>query len=246
MQPILVFRHIECEGPGFFGTVLDRLALPYRIIQVDNGEPVPRDCGGAAALVFMGGPMSVNDPLPWISAELALIRQAVDRNLPVLGHCLGGQLISRALGGEITRNPVTEIGWHDVTRVDDALTTDWRRCLPARFEAFHWHGETFSIPPGAQRILQSAFCPNQGFVINNALALQCHIEMTTAMVDTWADLYRHETATPSVSVQTRETMLTDLDERVAALQAVAEALYLRWLEPVLRGISASTAEIIRR
>lgn len=233
MPPILVFRHIECEGPGFFGKLLDRLALPYRIIEIDNGATVPRHCDDAAALVFMGGSMSVNDPLPWIADELALIRQAIDRNLPVLGHCLGGQLISRALGGTVTRNPVKEIGWHEVRRVDGPLDAHWRGALPARFEAFHWHGETFSIPPGGQRILQSALCPNQGFVINHTLALQCHIEMTTDMVTEWADRYRDELVTAAPGVQSADALLLQLDDRIAALQSIAEAVYLRWLAPVL-------------
>src|SRR3972149_1439134 len=117
MQPILVFRHAPHEGPGYLADYLDRRRLPYRLIRVDQGDPIPTSLDGISGLVFMGGPMSVNDPLPWIPPVLALIRKAVAADLPVLGHCLGGQLISKALGGAVTKNPIKEIGWLPVERV---------------------------------------------------------------------------------------------------------------------------------
>jgi len=96
MLPVLIFRHIAHEGPGYLGDFLREKKIPYEMICVDQGESVPDTADGTSALVFMGGPMSVNDPLPWIADELALIRQAIDRGIPVLGHCLGGQLLAQA------------------------------------------------------------------------------------------------------------------------------------------------------
>ena len=233
MRPVTIFRHIRCEGPGYLAEVLDRQAIPYRIIEVDNNEDIPDSIEDSAGLVFMGGPMSVNDPLPWIEQELALIRMAQDKGLPVLGHCLGGQLISRALGGTISANPVKEIGWHPVRKAETAAATDWLRDLPAQATLFHWHGETFSIPEGAELLLENDHCAHQAFAIGNTLALQCHVEMTAPMVSEWAELYKEELQQVTASVQSATQMTTRLPERIRAAQQVADRLYQRWLKAVL-------------
>ena len=174
----------------------------------------------------MGGPMSVNDDLPWIEPVCALIRSAVDRRLPVIGHCLGGQLMSKALGGVVGRNPVKEIGWGEVTATPAAAA--WLGDI-ARFEAFHWHGETFSLPAGAERILQSRHCANQGFVLGPHLGLQCHIEMTEAMIRLWNRQWSDESAVASDSVQTPEQMYERMAERIAAMRVAADRLYTHWI-----------------
>ena len=229
MKPIYIFRHIDCEGPGYLAEVLDARGLSYRIVAVDRGEAIPASPRDAAGLVFMGGPMSANDPLPWIADELRLIRAAADAAIPLLGHCLGGQLISKALGAEVGPNPVPEIGWHPVTVMESMAAEPWLRALPKTFEAFHWHGETFALPDAATLILRSEFCQNQAYVLGNTLALQCHVEVTAGMVREWAARYREELSSPSPSVQDAEAMQSDLEERVAALQQVAEAIYDVWL-----------------
>ena len=230
MEPLLVFRHVTCEGPGYLGEFLQARDIPYRIVAIDQNEPVPASLGEAPGLVFMGGPMSVNDPLPWVADELALIRSAADAGRPVLGHCLGGQLIAKALGGEVGPNGGREIGWHPVERVDSAPADRWLDDLPARFEVFHWHGETFTLPAGADQLLRSEACEHQGFALGNILALQCHVEMTADMVGEWAGLYADELDDASASVQSAEQMQSRLDERVAASRRAADVLYSRWVE----------------
>ena len=148
---------------------------------LDQGETVPRDARRFSGLVFMGGPMSVNDDLPWIIPALELVRDAVRKDVPVLGHCLGGQLMSKAFGGNVTANKVKEIGWGEVRVADNGVARAWLGDLPA-FESFHWHGETFSIPPGATRILEGEHCANQAFAIGKHLGMQCHVEMTPELV----------------------------------------------------------------
>ena len=233
MNPLYIFRHIECEGPGYLGEVLSRLEIPRRLIAIDRNETIPANIDHCSGLVFMGGPMSVNDPLPWIGKELELIRMAHAQGLPVLGHCLGGQLISKALGGQVTANPVKEIGWHDVRRSSGKTAERWLGDLPARMELFHWHGETFSLPAGAELILENDHCPHQAFADGNTLALQCHVEMTAPMVVEWATLYDDDLNSTSPAVQTAGAMTENLDERIDALQRVADQLYLRWLAPLL-------------
>ncbi len=229
MKPVRIFRHVAHEGPGYLATFLDRHAIPWELVKIDRGAPVATDLDQVSGLVFMGGPMSVNDDLPWIAPELALIREAVERDLPVLGHCLGGQLISKALGGRIESNGVKEIGWLDVSKVAGPAADDWLEGLPSRFELFHWHGERFTIPEGAERILESDHCPNQAFVIGNTLAMQCHVEMTTELVPLWADENAGEIATPGPTVQSKAQMTERLEARVEALQKIADRLYERWL-----------------
>ncbi|MGA7801383.1 MAG: type 1 glutamine amidotransferase [Gammaproteobacteria bacterium] len=233
MEPLWIFRHVDCEGPGYLAEVLDTHRIPWRLIAVDQGQPIPAAIDGCSGLVFMGGPMSVNDPLPWIEPELKLIRAAADAGKPVLGHCLGGQLISKALGGHVGPNPVREIGWHPVAHADTDAASDWLAGLPDRFEAFHWHGETFSLPPGAQRLLHNEHCAEQAFALDNILALQCHIEMTEELVREWVARYADELSAPSPSLQSPDQITADLPTRISALQQRADTVYRRWLQPVL-------------
>ncbi len=229
MKPLYIFRHIDCEGPGYLAEVLGRKGIPWQLVAIDESAAVPHSIDGCSGLVFMGGPMSVNDDLPWIGQELALIRAAQAAGLPVLGHCLGGQLISKALGGIITANPVREIGWHPVRKSDTGTAEKWLAGLPREMTLFHWHGETFSIPAGAEVILENDTCAHQAFAIGNTLALQCHVEMQAPMVAEWAALYKDEIGQPSATIESAGDMTRGLDERIRAAQAVADTLYARWL-----------------
>jgi GMP synthase-like glutamine amidotransferase len=236
MKPVAIFRHARSEGPGYFATYLDGKAIPWKLLALDEGRAVPRDVRRFSGLVFMGGPMSVNDDLPWIGPVLELVREAVRKDVPVLGHCLGGQLMSKALGGEVTKARVKEIGWGEVAVSDNAVAREWFGTL-AGFESFHWHGETFSIPPGGTRVLGNAHCANQAFALGRHLGLQCHVEMTEAMIRSW---YKSggdeiEEAKDSPGVQTPAKMEKNIGERVAALHKVADRIYDRWTAGLARG-----------
>ena len=229
MKPVAIFRHFPTEGPGYFSTFLDSHSIPWQLIRIDANETVPSSTNGFSGLVFMGGPMSVNDDLPWIAPALALIRQAVVSNIPVLGHCLGGQLMSKALGGVVTRSSVKEIGWGEVRIADNDTARAWFDETVA-FEAFHWHGETFTIPKGATLLLSSHCCENQVFALDGHLALQCHVEMTQEMVKTWCETGAAEIAANiAPSVQLPESIQTNLAERVSRLNNIARRLYERWI-----------------
>lgn len=235
MKPIAIFRHAPHEGPGHFATFCDAHDLPWQLIRIDAGDPVPAIPEAYSGLVFMGGPMSVNDDLPWIPPVLALIRAAAAANIPVLGHCLGGQLMARALGGSVGRNAIKEIGWGTVRVLNAPTAHDWFGSVE-RFESFHWHGETFAPPPGAVRILESDHCANQAFALGPHLALQCHVEMTDAMVRSWCDVGAEEIAAAAASpaVQSPARMLALNAANLPAMRAVAEQLYGHWVKG-LRG-----------
>jgi GMP synthase-like glutamine amidotransferase len=138
-------------------------------------------------LIVMGGPMSVNDEteLPWLRDEKQFIREAIRSGLPVLGVCLGSQLIASALGARVYRNAQKEIGWFPV----EAVPTDADVFhFPGGFQAFHWHGETFDLPPGAIRLARSAACANQAFQVGRrTLGLQFHLEVTPGAVRAFID-----------------------------------------------------------
>lgn len=176
--------------------------------------------------------MSVNDPLPWAGAECELIRHAHAAGIPVLGHCLGGQLVSKALGGMIKVNPVQEIGWFQVSGYENETARRWLDGLSVAFCAFHLHGETFTIPEGAAPLLHSQYCHHQAFAIDRTLALQCHIEVNANMVREWVQVYQDDLKQPSESVQSVAEILRDLDNRVSGMQDVADKLYSRWIEGV--------------
>jgi GMP synthase-like glutamine amidotransferase len=236
MKPVAIFRHAKNEGPGYFATFLDRHSIPWQLIAIDRGETVPQHADGYSGLCLMGGPMSVNDPLPWVAASCALIRDAVRQDIPVIGHCLGGQLISKALGGVITRSPTKEIGWGGVHAENNDSARrwlgDWLPRTGGQADVFHWHGETFSIPDSAQRIFSNDFCANQMFAQGPHLAMQCHVEMSVEMIAAWcaawADEVRGLSPLPP-TVQTPPQMLADAPARLAAMRSLADQLYAVWI-----------------
>jgi GMP synthase-like glutamine amidotransferase len=235
MKPIAIFRHTPTEGPGYFAEFLDERNILWQLIAIDAGDAVPQSAAAFSGLVFMGGPMSVNDDLPWIPKVDALIRDAVARDIPLLGHCLGGQLISKALGGAVSRNQVKEIGWGDVTVADNGIARGWFGEIQS-FPAFHWHGETFTLPQGATHLLSSTYCINQAYAIGKHLALQCHVEMTPEMIAKWCEVGADEilASKDSPAVQSSSEMQRQMADELPRMRNVAVQLYTRWISG-LRG-----------
>ena len=175
--------------------------------------------------------MSVNDDLPWIAPILGLIREAFDNDIPVLGHCLGGQLMSKALGAAVTKNAIKEIGWGKVTVSQNITAKQWFGDIDS-FNAFHWHGETFALPAGAIHILASPYCQNQAWSIGKHLAFQTHIEMTTEMVQKWCEEGAEELleSADSIAVQPANVMQETLLVHVFFLNKVANQVYTQWIQ----------------
>ncbi len=230
MNPILILRFSADDGPGYFASFLQRHGVPWTLIALDEGQALPASLDGFDGLVLMGGPMSANDPLPWIPPMLDLIRAAHERGLPMLGHCLGGQLMSKALGGGVSVNPVKEIGWQPVAAEDHATAREWLGAHAGKsFRVFQWHGDTFLLPPGAERILAGEACTQQAYVLGDSLGMQCHVEMTPDMVREWCADWDAERVAPSASVQSVEDIIDGIETDLAAMREVADHLYARWL-----------------
>lgn len=233
MRPVAIFRHSPTEGPGYFAIFLEAHRIPWILIPLDQGAPVPASADAYSGLCFMGGPMSVNDDLPWIDPVCALIRDAVGKDIPVLGHCLGGQLMSKALGGQVTRNPVKEIGWSQASASPDAIARAWLGEFAEQPQTiFQWHGETFSLPEGATRLLSNDYCSNQMFALGPHLGMQCHTEMLPEMIATWCEQWAEEASAVAhlPSVETAETMLGSIPARLPAMRKLADQLYGTWIK----------------
>jgi GMP synthase-like glutamine amidotransferase len=228
MRDVAVLRFSPTEGPAYFADWLDARGLSRTLVPIDQGAAVPAQPRAFSGICLMGGPMSVNDPLPWIEPVLGLLREAVAAGVPVIGHCLGGQLLARALGGEVTRAKTPEIGWIDVD-VASPAAGEWFGGR-GRFATFQWHYEAFSLPAGATRVLTNAHNVNQAYAVGDChVGLQCHVEMTDALVGSWLATGAGELpATSTAACQSATDIRRDLPARLAALHAVADDLYSRW------------------
>jgi GMP synthase-like glutamine amidotransferase len=182
---VLAFRHVPFEGAGRIASVLAQrdIQLDYADLYV-GGAPVP-DVAAYAGLIFLGGPMSANDELAYLRQEMDWIAQATAGDRPVLGICLGAQLMARSLGARVYRNPAKEIGWFDLHFTPDAAHDTLFTGLETSL-VFQWHGETFDLPPGAEWLASSIRCRHQAFRVGTRqYGLQFHLEVTPAMIADW-------------------------------------------------------------
>ena len=183
---VLVFRHVPFESADLIAPALTARGLRVDYADLFRDPNPPEDWRSAAGLVVMGGPMSANDDLPFIRRELAILEEALRSETPILGVCLGAQILARAAGARVYRNPVKEIGWARVGWTDAARQDPLFRGFDAPEMVFHWHGETFDLPRGAEWLAWSDACRNQAFRIGaNAYGLQCHFEVTPETIANW-------------------------------------------------------------
>jgi GMP synthase-like glutamine amidotransferase len=225
---VLAFRHVPFEDVGSIRPVLQSCDIGVECADLYlPGAATPRtaDFDG---LIFMGGPMSVNDDLPFLRWEMQAIREAVARRQPVLGICLGAQLIAKALGARVSANPQKEIGWFDVNFTEAARNDALFTALSSEL-LFHWHGETFDLPPGAALLASSERCRNQAFRVGETTwGLQFHIEVTPAMIADWC-----EQDANCGDVRELEAPI-DPNRNAKRLEALSDTVIGRWSK-VLRG-----------
>jgi GMP synthase-like glutamine amidotransferase len=187
MRPqILAFRLVPFEGLGRIGAVLAAhdFGVDYADLYAQDAPPVNPD--RYDALIFMGGPMSVNDDLAYLRCEEEFIRDAIRRDVPMLGICLGSQLIAHALGAAVRRCPLKEIGWFEIKLTAAALEDPLFDGFTESETVFHWHGETFDLPEGAVLLASSERCRNQAYRLGDRVyGLQFHPEVTPAMIADW-------------------------------------------------------------
>lgn len=230
MKPVLILQHLSGDGPAYLGTWLRRQGLPIDVRNTEAGQDFPAHMDGHAALAVLGGEMSANDPLPSLRRAELLILDAMARGRPVIGHCLGGQLMARALGARIQRSPQPEVGWHAIRLFDAPQTRDWFGDADSA-TVFQWHEEAFELPPGALSLAGNAACPHQAFAIGPHLAMQFHLEVDEEKLRRWSlldtEAYRAQQrvhATVHGGTAMRQAMALHL----AAQHALADRVYARW------------------
>src|SRR5213592_3133452 len=230
MKPVLVLQHLSHDGPAYLGTWLQARSLAFEVFNTEAGDTFPQRVGGYSALAVLGGAMSANDPLPPLRQAERLILEAVDADVPVLGHCLGGQLMARALGARVIDSPAPEIGWHRLqTRRSDEADA-WFGGIDEAM-VFQWHYDAFELPAGAQSLARSEACPHQAFAIGPHLAMQFHVELDMAKLQAWTGEVdaRFAAAALAPSVHTASAMLSDAAHRLDAQQRLADRIYSRWI-----------------
>ena len=183
---VLVIMHVESEGPGVFGELLQAAGAEVRIARLHLGDALPDPREFDAAL-SMGGPMNVYEEqrYPFLRDETRFLQAAFARDLPVLGICLGAQLIAKAAGGSVTKNHVDEVGWSTVTLTGEGLADPLFRGLPATLPVFQWHGDTFAIPSGGALLATGADCRNQALRFGRSYGLQFHLEADRGLLASW-------------------------------------------------------------
>jgi GMP synthase (glutamine-hydrolysing) len=181
---VFSLEHVPFESPARIADWIHERGHTLHRVRLYDADPLPA-LEELDLLVVMGGPMSVHDEpaYPWLAAEKRLIERAIRAGRPVLGICLGAQLIADVLGARVYRNRHREIGWHPVFRTPDSSRSPVFGDLPVWFTAFHWHGETFDIPAGALRLAHTEATPNQAFEYGTAWGLQFHLEATQDSIE---------------------------------------------------------------
>lgn len=235
MKPILVLQHLSSDGPGYFGTWLQARGLPMDVRNTQAGDAYPTRIAGFAGLCVLGGEMSANDELPSLRQAEDLIRQAVAAGVPVIGHCLGGQLMARALGARVQASPRPEVGWQRVQVSPGDEAAAWFGPGP-EITVFQWHAESFELPAGARLLAGNAACPHQAYAIGPHLGMQFHIEVDADKVMRWsasdgAEWQADQQAYPA-TVQGRDALRAGLVTDLPAHQALADRVYARWMTGV--------------
>jgi GMP synthase (glutamine-hydrolysing) len=217
---------------GYFGEHLRARGIATRVFELFNGDAAPPSLEPFGGLCLLGGPMSVNDDWAALRDGERLILEGLRSAVPVFGHCLGGQLMSRALGGQVSAAAHAEIGWSRIDAQDDPLARHWLG--RASFPMFQWHNETFSVPRGARLIATGAHCHHQAFAIGALhIGVQFHCEIDRCKIESWLkvpesdDIDRYA---GSPAVKRPEAIRTETDSCLADGQRTAAHIYDRWLE----------------
>jgi GMP synthase (glutamine-hydrolysing) len=232
MAKILVLQHHPAENLGAIADALEGAALAWQYVRVFDGHPIPTDVKGIGGLIVMGGSESVYqlDRYPYLRDELALIESALKAEKPILGVCLGSQLLAAALGSEVRRGAEREIGWYPVRLSEAAKGDRLMRGLPAEFVAAHWHSDVFDLPRQAVALASSERTPVQAFRFGaKAYGLLFHAEMTREILQALVDEFSEGLKRVGIDV---DVILTEAEKRLPPLGRIGETIFSRWASPI--------------
>lgn len=225
---ILIIQHDAADKSAAFGEIATAAGHKLHTICLDRGDVIPADTDAELLATFGGGISFTKGELPdWVHQELALVQTFADSGRRALGICLGSQLIATAMGAKVRRNDEPEVGWHPVESVD-AQSTSLADVFTEPLIPFHWHQDTFGIPPGATHLFRSAACENQGYLLDDRIVgLQFHLEANEKTVQTFlavSSLWRQD----AIYVQTEQEVTAGIKRYLPKQQAVLERL-VQWL-----------------
>ncbi len=229
LRKILVVQHVAAEPLGTLDPLLRRRRIRIRYHNARRAPDELPDLGGADAVIVLGGPQNLDqqDQYPHLKAELRLIDAALRRGVPVLGICLGAQLLAHALGAPVGRNPAPELGWAPLSLTPAGRSDPVLSALPDGAPMFHWHGDTFAIPADCERLAFSAGCANQAFRAGDRnWGFQFHLEVDAPLVQRWLGVYADELAASAHSGGP-QAVRAATDLHIAQLQRHADAVFGR-------------------
>ena len=218
MSDVLLVQNTRIEGSGYLGELLSNDGFDITSINAKH-ETIPDK--KFSLVVVLGAPESANDNLPYLVEEQKLIKNSVNSNIPVLGICLGSQLIAKTFGAKVYKGPTKEIGfYHDLTISNNSKLFDG---FKNPFSVFHWHGDTFDLPTGATRLALSENYPNQAFQYKSAIGLQFHLEVNAQMVNLWLD--KTEQKLRQIPYIDPQKIRSEIDENISTVKCNMENFY---------------------
>ncbi len=232
MKRVQVLQHTSCETLGTIENVLRESQIAFNYIETHKGQSVPTEIGDASGLIVMGGPMGVYevDQYPFLRAEMRLIESALMAGKPVLGVCLGSQLLAAVLGAEVTKGQKKELGWYEVSLSEDAAKDPLFAGVISKFSPFHWHGDIFSLPNGGVRLASSQQTANQAFRYGkSAYGIIFHLEVTEAQIRQMLVDFADELQQADGDPREIENLIP---QNLPALQAIASRVFSRWARMV--------------
>jgi len=229
---VLVLQHLKEDGPGCLGQWLDEQGVCWQVLCTEAGEAYPASVKGFKGLAVLGGAWSANDDRPSLRQAEALIREADALGIPVIGHCLGGQLMARAFGARVETLAQPEIGWHAITHNGSASARTWLGDAPDAV-VYQWHHDGFvELPPGAELLASSPACAHQAFALRQHLAMQFHIEITPQKISDWmahpGEAYPALVQRHPGSVQGPQAVADGTARHQSGSEALARRIYATW------------------
>ena len=231
---VLIIENAAGEGPGILQDILSNRGWSIQNIQLHRGKTIPTNWQVFNLLIIMGGPMNVyeEDKYPYLREETILLRDALNRAIPVLGFCLGSQLMAKACGSKVFKGHIKEIGWYSVSLTEDGKKDPLLRGLPEEFPVFQWHGDTFQIPENGIGLIKSDQYPNQSMRIGEmAYGFQFHFEITQKMIEDWLQAGKKEIKALNLT-GLHEKVLKDSSYYLPKTHAVAEIFLNNYLDQI--------------
>ncbi|MGY5148802.1 MAG: type 1 glutamine amidotransferase [Candidatus Nitrosopumilus sp. bin_68KS] len=218
MSDVLLVQNTRIEGSGYLGELLQKDGFEITSVNAKHEKLPDKDF---QLVVILGAPESANDDLPYLQEEQQLVKKSVEHNVPVLGICLGSQLIAKSFGAKVYRGPRKEIGFYSDLKISN--NTSLFKGFTNPFTVFHWHGDTFDLPDGAVNLVSSQYYPNQAFQYKSAIGLQFHLEVNEEMVNLWLD--NTEEKLQKISYIDPQKIRSDIVENISTVKSNMENFY---------------------